>query len=320
VDLDRHTVEYDFPGGRYTYYTNGEAKSWQTDDPNKYTEESTGSVTLFSTKDNSGKERPSKARIYGVKIYEKIDDEYVLVRDFRPVKIDGVPGFECRVSGYFAGAGMPSAFLVGGECDVRESPYVATSMTNYDGAQNQTKHHIDTQYYATESTRCELDFALRVAPVSGKASWLFCGGSGSGGVFGICSKNGTFLMSNGNGWPSVSATQAVETDVRRTAILDNVSDCFYLVTAGVTNIIKKANTSKGDYSANPIRVGTYFNGLQEYGALKVYGLKIYESGVLVRDFRPLWKDGIAGLEDRKTGLFVYCPGAKDATIEHGGEI
>jgi hypothetical protein len=178
VDLDRHTVEYDFPGGRYTYYTNGEAKSWQTDDPNKYTEESTGSVTLFSTKDNSGKERPSKARIYGVNIYEKIDDEYVLVRDFRPVKIDGDPGFECRVSGYFAGAGMPSAFLVGGECDVRESPYVATSMTNYDGAQNQTKHHIDTQYYATESTRCELDFALRVAPVSGKASWLFCGGSG----------------------------------------------------------------------------------------------------------------------------------------------
>ena len=38
--------------------------------------------------------------------------------------------------------------------------------------------------------------------------------------------------------------------------------------------------------------------------MKVYGCKIYESGELVRDFVPCYKNGIAGLKDMITGLFV----------------
>ena len=305
IDTDRHVAEYDFPGGKYTYYTDGKAVAWQTDSPGNYAKEATSSVTLFSTRDNSGAERPSKARIYSVKIYEKIDGAYVLVRDFKPCKVDGIPGFTCTETGIVIGAGNPASFSAGGDgLIVRESSYVATPESNYDDATGQTKAYIDTHYFATDATRVELDYALRTAPLSGKASWLFCGYGSS--IFGVCSKNGGFLMSNGNGWPSISSSAATEVGVRRTAILDNVSDHFYLVTAGVTNLTKSANASKGTYSQYPIKVGGYYNGSSEFCALKVYALRIYEAGVLVRDFRPCKSDGVVALKDLLTDSLAGC--------------
>jgi hypothetical protein len=310
LDTARHTVEYDFPRQRHTYYTGGKAVAWATDTL-AYTQEATASLFLFST---DGGQRPVKARIYGAKIYEMVGEAYRLVHDFVPFCGDGVPGFLCRETGRVIGASQPSAFSVGGEGVIeRESPFVATPERNYDGATDQTKSYLDTHYKATQETRAEIDFAFRTAPVSGKASWLFCGHGSS--VFGVCSKNSGFMMSNGAGWPSIASGAATETDVRRTAILDNVSDTFYLVTAGVTNLTKAAGTSTGNYDADTIKIGTYYNAAQEFGALKVYAFRIYEAGRLVRNFQPVWRDGVAGMEDALTGMFICCPDATRAGLE-----
>jgi hypothetical protein len=115
LDTLRHVVDYDMPAGKHSFYTDGVAIAWRTDTPANYTEEATAPVTIFSAKLSTlvGDERPIKARIFGVKIYEKIEGEYVLVRDFRPCVSTGrhgmrggvaVPGFKCAVTGGFIGS------------------------------------------------------------------------------------------------------------------------------------------------------------------------------------------------------------------------
>ena len=55
--------------------------------------------------------------------------------------------------------------------------------------------------------------------------------------------------------------------------------------------------------------------------IRVYGLKIYEAGELVRDFSPVVKGGIAGLLDSKTGIFLYDTRYSGyGTFATGGDI
>ena len=330
VDLDRHTVEYDFPGGRYTYYTNGEAKSWQTDDPNKYTQESTGSVTLFSTKDNSGKERPSKARIYGVKIYEKIDGEYILVHDFKPfvaVGKFGVPsgvsisGFKCSVTSVFIGnAAQYSTFTACDNTPVEvESPAYVTTGAVAD------KGYVDTGYVPTDKTCCEIDYSLNAVPSA--SGWLFSA-SGDGAYYGVYIRGGTsddYYVHNGTGWHrAIASSVARDVNIPRTVVLDYPANKFYVHSGSETNTYSaNAHAVSGKKYTGPIRLGCNYDGTSEFASIKIYGFRIYENGVKVYDYRPLSIDGIAGLKCSLTGKFISYPNnftALEKKLHCGGDV
>ena len=277
------------------------------------------SLSLFAVYSNQSATKfanPVKARIYGVKVYEG----ETLIHDFVPCVNNGRVGFKDVVSGgFFCSKSSYSCFSAGGRY-LTEGVSIAFSGTDY----ATEKLFIDTGWFATANTRVELDFTLLALPGSAAAGWLFSG-SGDGGTFGVCvKKNGEgFMVHNGAGWLTRGALANVA-DVMagcRTAIIDYPADKFAIKSG--TSVVYgpvSANAAPGKtYSANTLKIGSNAAGTGEFAPIKVYGLRIYESGELVRDFAPCWRDGSVGMRDSRTGAFATYTGPLDARLASEGE-
>lgn len=323
LDTDRHSFAYDFPAGRHTFYTAGQAIAWQVD-TKSYPEEATQPIALFAGKNATGFQNPVKARIYGVKISEKVGGEYVLVHDFVPCVATGrpgfrddvaVPGFKDLVTGEFIGSNdAPEAFSYGGDCLVEECPGFVKTGAAAD------KQFIDTLYHVTSQTRCELDYSLQTIPSA--TAWLFsASGAENGAYFGMFLNNGAsaFGRHNGTGWANVSSPAAAVLNIRRTAILDYPANKMFVLSGNATNFEASANAAAGKtYNTSTLRIAVNYNGAAEFGSFKIYGFRIFEAGALTRDFVPCVRDGVPGLKDKLTGVFVSYPGTLGTKLAYGG--
>ena len=324
LDTARHTMVYDFAGDRHTYYTDGTAIAWQTDGKT-YSDEATQPFAIFAAKNASGFERPIKARIYGVKIYEKEGDDYVLVHDFVPHSATGLPGFRDDVTlngfkdavtgAFIANADAPSGFTAGGDCSAESHAYVATGAAA-------DKQFIDTLYHATAQTRCELDYSLQAIPTA--TAWFFsASGAENSAYFGMFINNGAtaFGRHNGTSWANVSSSEAAVLNTCRTAVLDYPANKMLVLSGNVTNFEASANAVAGKtYNTGTLRIAVNYNGSSEFGSFKIYGFRIFEGGVLTRNFVPCWRDGVPGLKDTLTGVFVTYPGTLGTKLAYGGDI
>lgn len=323
-DTDRHVAEIDYPNKKIHLYTNGIAIN-QTDDFDSTlsiaeNSECTEPIALFARQNASGTfERPCKARIYGVKIYENGN----LVHDFVPCLSDGMPGFKdvAGEGGFICNASAETSFTYGGDILAEESPYVATPTGNSDA----DKHlYIDTEYYPSGNMRLELDYALQEAQSSG--TWYLFSGTSR-----FCS----YLSSAGIGygvlstWGSKSIANSVanKPGVRRTTVLDIPNKAAMVMTAGYTNeTLAITNTSTYAQTAT-IKLATIAAADNHYASMKIYGCRIYEAGTLVRDFRPCVygplnnSSAIVGLRDELTGAFITYPAATSSKrLSCGGNI
>lgn len=317
-DTNRHVAVIDLNGGALRHETPG-GISVSADDPlaGTYTDESTQTLSLFARRSEADLyQLPAKARIYGVRIYES----NVLVHDFIPCTHDGIASFRDAVTGDFIyGEQAPLAFTVGGDFETYESPYVATPAAN-------SAYYIDTGYQATSNTCVELDCALLNAVDGDAYGALFCG-AGSCFFMGFINPSSGFGAQTDTAKPGIlGLAEANRTGVRRTFALDAFNRKAYVTTAGVTNGVDDVPAST-EHSSSPvtIKIASRFNGTANYTSLKVYGCKIYEEGVLVRDFVPYVvspTDGhiSVGLRDTKTGAFATYPDATASSrLTCGGE-
>ncbi len=310
LDTDRHTIVIDYPNPPHLYITGSVTNEVPNEDftPESFTNEAIEPIALFARQGASGVfEKPCKARIYGVKIYES----GALVHDFVPCLQDGMPGFKdvAGDGGFICNPSAETAFTYGGDILVEESPYVATPAGNNTDSD---KHlYIDTGYYPSGNMRLELDYALTEAQSSG--TWYLFSGTSR-----FCS----YLSSAGIGygvlstWGSKSIAKSVSNrpDVRRTTILDIPNKSAMVVTAGYTNdTLAITNTSTYAQTAT-IKLATKADANDNFASMKIYGCRIYEAGTLVRDFRPCVfgpLDGtpVVGLKDELTGAFISYPAA-----------
>ena len=294
----RHVVDYDIPSGKHSFYTDGVAIAWRTDTPQNYTEEATAPVTIFSAKNGSiaGVERPMKARIFGVKIYEKIEGEYILVRDFRPCVSTGrygmrgvaVPGFKCAVTGGFIGSPDNYSSFIASENTPTETVNEAGGYVSTGAAAD--KEYIDTGYIPTDKTRCEIDYSLNSVP-SG-SGWLFSA-SGSGAYYGVYLRGdypSAYYMHNGatswhNGAP---CENALALDTPRTVILDYPANEIVVAAGMVTNTLYKqtAYAVADKVYTGTIKLAGKYDAGSEFASIKIYGFRIFEAGVKKHDFRP----------------------------------
>ena len=321
VDENRHQVVYDLPNDRLVFATGGVTNWAHATGRTPFTVEAVHSLGLFAwpTTGAAMYDSKSKARIYGLKIYEA--DE--LVHDFEPCVIDGLAGFRDSVTGKFiTNGGAYATFTAGGDYATYESPYVATPTDNY--GDDQDNLYIDTQYNATQNTRCEIDYSVRTALPSGmNGYYLFCGYGST--WYEVSINSGGFVCHNGGGWKT-SYSSAISRDVgiRHTAILDNVNDKLCILTAGCTNGTPKDTVSSGHYNTYTIKLAARYELAQDFAPIKIYGFRVYEAGELVRNFTPCSQDGVIGLKDAVTGLFVSYPPAKrhetSRSLEYGGAI
>lgn len=134
-----------------------------------------GSVYLFTANRNGGLFQPQAMRCYSFKIYDRVGDEDVLVRDFVPCRTDEEElGLWDRVSGtFYRNRGIGHFYQPGDDLAARVS-YLQSSGTEY----------INTGYALNANTaRLELD----ARPLARTGSWAaLCGAfNGTGSKAGI---------------------------------------------------------------------------------------------------------------------------------------
>ena len=145
-----------------------------------------------------------------------------------------------------------------------------------------------------------------------------------------------FFINSGSG---VSTDVAVDTG-RHTYVIDQVNaKGRYLTGATLLKEVSGTAASAGAVSSNPLSIfadssnasGTSWS--QPATGMKCYGLKIYESDVLVTNFVPYVRNGEIGFRDTLTGAFLSAgttnfvaggnielsgPTARDAFVESDG--
>lgn len=167
--------------------------------------------------------------------------------------------------------------------------------------------YIDTGFLANQNTRVVIDFEY----LSGDVIFGAYNTSGAGG-FGLQAASGKFYFYYGSG--SGYTSTAISANVRYLA------DCNKNVVSLDKTAIHTAaaNTFQGE---NPLLLFGIQNAGNPgfYTSLKLYSCQIYQSGSLVRDFRPCYDpDGVACLYDKVTKEYYYNQGA-GAFIAAGDE-
>lgn len=321
-DRMRHVAVIDFHGGVLRYDTHGGESVSQIDPAaGTYADESTQSLSLFARRNgNDVYEGMAKARIYGVKFYESD----VLVHDFIPCAHDGIAAFRDAVTGDFIyGEQAPLAFTVGGDFTNYESPYVATPADN-------SAYYIDTGYQASSNTCVALDCALMGTWENGMSAWYLFYGYGTQPFAGFVSGAGFGAYTKDGDWSTtgVVPSENLCPGIRGTFVVDNYNRKSYALVAGITNGTVKTpaqSLERCPSTTISVKIASHFRGNGNFVPMKIYGCKIYEEGVLVRDFVPYVVSPTdshisIGLRDTKTGAFATYP---DATVSSrltcGGE-
>ena len=243
---------------------------------------------------NYGHDNLCHLRLYSCQIY----DGNTLVKDYVPFRSeDGSFGLSNRVDGVFAKATYGTLY---GPVDVPVEYVEATG-----------EQHLDTGYTPTDKTRLVADIQYTSVPASALAAsgWHSNGGKEAF-VFGVTSGSFRTCVHPSNVWQD----SGVPADTKRRVFdIQSGSQKLGLVENGATNLVQFATSTYADpdSSARSIylfaRHAEWAVGMVNgWCAMRVYGLRIYEDGVLVRDFVPCVRNGKAGLKDILSGSF--CAG------------
>ena len=170
-------------------------------------------------------------------------------------------------------------------------------------------------YIMKPTSRLEVDFALTDIGDNTKDNRVFGADTVASGMtyslyrpntdtyLAFCIGNGTSVSQY---WSSVRAS----VDGRHTAVFDIFHDRIALLTGSVTNWSRA--TGHSSFPTACKRPLTLFGDTASSSAYastrtlpaRIYGVKIYESDVLVHDYEPCEKDGMRGYKDRVGGGLV----------------
>lgn len=302
-DLDRHTVVFDIPAGNVHYLT-GSATNQTVSMKSTPGLSATGTVPIglfgrISNASGAVKEGVSATlRIYGAKFYKN----GALVKNLVPCVKGGVAGFRDMVGGRFHSAESNVAGLsAGGDVEtIPDDGFIELSgndQTKTDGEKG--GHFIDTGYTPGADTSVELDYAL-AENRSGSGDWFLLSAGNNTEMAALYQNASAFGACLGTAqWKGVGMpSQTNAALVRRTVVLDSANRAVTLTTAGYANY---ANTNDvfAAFSADAstsIKLGSTAGTGGGYTPLRIYGLKIYESGSLVREYVPFVKNGAPGLK------------------------
>ena len=341
VDTDRHTTIIDLPedrivfmtGGVTNAFTNGRLATWSGIDFTGM--EATLPLSLFARFwSNSAATKfanTGKVRIYGVKIYEND----VLVRNFTPCMREGVACFKDLVGGGFIVGEDVAAFTAGGDYETYPDDGYVSTKANENGGHL----YFDTGYIVTPKTAVALDCALteNCEPTTSISlnGYLFCSYPRFGFNFMkyVNASNRGLLYDNKFGGFDNQSSNFIaafpepvdDKDVRRTFFIDNFNCVAGVVTSGFTNqTVTCESSANASSSSVTLKLSGYFNDTQLLHApLKIYGCKIWEEGVLKKDFVPYVTNGVPGLRDSVSGTFITVSRYSNdttSTLAYGGAI
>ncbi len=275
-------------------------------------------------------------KIYSLKIWENDGGEYGLVHDFQPCVKGDVPGFRDIVTGLFHTAEDVSKLTAGGDvARVPDDGFVETvnnAMTGSSSSSYTGGHYIDTGYRPGPNSRIEIDYALGKNKGNAYACWIMkctaeSGSNGNTNQFAVSYDNAGQFFSLGPdyidqncGLPDSVTTAGLH--VRRTAVLDAANRAVSLVTAAHTNFNASVPTEPCGQGVT-LKIAAAGGGTTGFAPIRIYGLKIYESNVLVHDYRPCVTNGAPGLVSGSSFLkfsWTNSGYSKDGVPTAGGNV
>ncbi len=312
LDLARHTAVIDGPGRHLSLSAHdgtveGEADFYE--DWTLNTAQANWPVLLFgfATDAYGHNQQRAKARIYGVKFYENGSPVLTLT----PAVKGGVAGFKDGDGNFYSGDGL----IAGGAVEtLEEDPYVESPTGG---------RYFDTGYYVTSNTCIVCDFMLLMQQASPQ-QFPFEAGTDQ-----TAKNDGKMYMrmyGNGDkGQGDVAYACGLDQfktlnvpyspHVRRTLTLDAYNLKAKVETSGKT--IREANIAVNgkvpEKSNNTLKL--LCNSTMNANSCKsrLYGFKIYEEGVLVRDYVPICQGGTYALLDKVQGKVLVKASSKEFT-------
>jgi hypothetical protein len=218
----------------------------------------------------------------------------------------------------------PNRFSKMGLVDHFKSYTIPKGYTKLDYIQSSGTQYIDTNYYwTTELARVVME--AEVTSNSGSQSLFGNEEPYTGGdrYFGIIphGSNGSYSIYTGTGSvttvaPGVNKRFTMDLETTSSKTLKAILNGTQISNNAYNGTIKAySNTSSTHASKGKIYIFSNHNSYsygagptQNIGGMKLYSFKMYDNGVLVRDFIPCQKsDGTVGLYDKVYGNFYTSP-------------
>ncbi|MBQ8124425.1 MAG: hypothetical protein IJ173_00930 [Kiritimatiellae bacterium] len=268
---------------------------------------------------------PLPAKIYGLKIYESNN----LVHDFVPSISNSVPILRDTLATPTLGL-LPTVYNSPGTnivCEaggnIQGDEDAKDAYLDFDGVKG---HGIDIGYVLTKDSRIEMDFAVwnNNYAISGSGSAIFFEQRGykdaeserngiwfhlyqpDAGRYGWCFAD---YAKAKNEWTSVYITNE-----RTKFVCDAPANTITAYRGGV-QVYQSTNMSRGGVEAitattctSTLRIGSNWDGKTNQTGMRLYNVKIYNSGVLDRNFVPCLTNGIAGLYETCQNRFFPLTG------------
>lgn len=332
MDTKRHTVIADIAAGRL-HLTTGTATNATISmkaTPG-LSAVGTAPIGLFGriASPNGSADEPkvrSKARIYGARFYKS----GTIVKNLVPCVKGGIAGFRDAVGGTFhTGEFNIGGLSAGGDVErIPDDGYIElTGNDSTKAAESRGGHYINTGYTPGPDTRMEFDYAL-AANRDGAGDWYaFCAGNtGANNAMALYGTASSFRFCLGSRlWADTGLpAQTNACGVRRTFILDAHESAATLVTAGYVNFAVTNDTPWVTANmSTTLRIGEDPGGNGwGFTPVRIYGLRIYEAGSLVREYVPYVKNGAPGLKygDTFVGVSWNAPNGRDGLPWAGGDV
>ncbi|MCR5753007.1 MAG: hypothetical protein K6G91_13715 [Kiritimatiellae bacterium] len=277
-------------------------------------------------------------KIYGLKIYETANGVETLVRDYRPCITNSVPILRDTLAAPTFGL-LPTVYgsrnttvygspdnnahtnimcEAGG--DIQGDAAAKEAYLDFDGVDG---HLINTEYVVTKDCRVETDFAVwnnnfRMSTATPAPVFFHQKSGGTDGIwFSLYYPSGTFRygwrFSDRNNGANEWFKKTFITNERVKFVFDAPNDTVTSYRGGVALETLKLAQGNGTLTATTcsttLRIGGSCDGRYAAG-MRLYGLKIYKSGVLDRNFVPCIKNGAAGLYETCQNRFFPLTGGK----------
>ena len=273
------------------------------------------SVFAFHTSRNAYAS-PLTGKIYSMQIY----DDGTLVRDFIPYGFNSSTGLYDRVNGRVHENVMSGSnpFVIGTRYD--DDAYVRGDSVN--------KVFIDTGFEPRPTTKVQMDFALMSTNNNSRVFGTYTS-SGLNMSLQVVGKYIAYSMRDGTGnmhlTNSVTGKNGLAHDYNRHVFTLDANEALMTSADGsVTNgISSEVATRTLDGGNNLYVFGTSVNA-QKKGTypcdVKVYGMKIWDNGTLMRNLTPRIVNGEAGLWDSENSEFHGKTSDSVGNVRHGGPI
>ena len=311
----RYVISVDYPGDRVEKFVDGVSRF--SERMSGYTSGVTANArypqAVFADNYWGKFKYNSKIKLYSLKYFEN----GVVVRDYVPYVQNGVAGLKDQVTGLFHVSATGSTLAYGGDVKTNlNEPYLQS-----DGTQA-----ILTDYYAKPTTRVVVDYEY-VDSNAGGTYILGARSPGNANAGLSCSishqNSGALAWSfHETGLERWFGSAVPALGIRYVVSVDYVGDSAVKYADGaVSNSVVMSNWTSNLTAVANYPQAVFANNnqgtLQNRSKIKLYAVKYLENGIVVRDFKPYVKDGVAGLRDAKSGNF-FAPAS--GGLSYGGDI